>query len=334
MTEGAMMLITGALLALGILAALAAGRLRVPGLVLFLALGMAIGSDGLGLIDFEDFELTRTVGIIALTLILFEGGLAAGWPEIRPVVGPAISLATVGTIVTAVVVGLAAALLLDLPLLPALLLGSIVASTDSAAIFSVLRGSSLKRRVARVLEAESGLNDPIAILLVIGFIEWIQQPDFGFGDMALLFLAQLAIGAAVGLVCGRLSVLALRRGGGLGRLGVPRRLPGRPRARRRARARPGDRHRLPRGARLGEPDRAVLHARAARLPEQADRGRGRGAAARRSARGRRPAGRRAHRHARRALPRARVAADRLGGPAGRHPDRARDLPGHRRGLAG
>ena len=206
-----MMLITGALLALGILAALAAGRLRVPGLVLFLALGMAIGSDGLGLIDFEDFELTRTVGIIALTLILFEGGLAAGWPEIRPVVGPAISLATVGTIVTAVVVGLAAALLLDLPLLPALLLGSIVASTDSAAIFSVLRGSSLKRRVARVLEAESGLNDPIAILLVIGFIEWIQQPDFGFGDMALLFLAQLAIGAAVGLVCGRLSVLAFRR---------------------------------------------------------------------------------------------------------------------------
>jgi potassium/hydrogen antiporter len=90
MTEGAMMLITGALLALGILAALAAGRLRVPGLVLFLGLGMAIGSDGLGLIGFEDFELTRTVGIIALTLILFEGGLAAGWPEIRPVLGPAI----------------------------------------------------------------------------------------------------------------------------------------------------------------------------------------------------------------------------------------------------
>ena len=85
----AMMLVTGALLALGILAALAAGRLRVPGLVLFLGLGMAIGSDGLGLIDFDDFELTRTVGVVALALILFEGGLAAGWSEIRPVLAPA-----------------------------------------------------------------------------------------------------------------------------------------------------------------------------------------------------------------------------------------------------
>src|SRR5215212_7199128 len=130
-----MMLVAGALLALGILAALAAGRLRVPGLVLFLGLGMAIGSDGLGLIEFDDFELTRTVGVVALALILFEGGLAAGWSEIRPVLAPAVSLATTGTVATAVIVGLAAALLLDLSVLPALLLGSIVASTDSAAIF-------------------------------------------------------------------------------------------------------------------------------------------------------------------------------------------------------
>jgi potassium/hydrogen antiporter len=211
MNEGAMMLVTGALLALGIAAALAAGRLRVPGLVLFLALGMAIGSDGLGLIEFENFELTRTVGVVALALILFEGGLAAGWPEIRPVFWPALSLATVGTVATAVLVGLAAAWLLDLSLLPALLLGSIVASTDSAAIFSVLRGSALKRRIARVLEAESGLNDPIAILLVIGFIEWIQRPSYGLEDMALLFVLELGIGAVVGLACGRLSVLAFRR---------------------------------------------------------------------------------------------------------------------------
>src|SRR5919199_795812 len=126
MNEGAMMLVAGALLALGILAALAAGRLRVPGLILFLALGMATGSDGLGLVDFDNFALTRTVGVIALALILFEGGLAAGWPEIRPVIWPAISLATVGTILTAVIVALAAAWLLGLSLLPALLLGSVV----------------------------------------------------------------------------------------------------------------------------------------------------------------------------------------------------------------
>ena len=211
MTDGALILVTGALLALGIAAALAAGRLRVPGLVLFLVLGMAIGSDGLALIHFEDYELTRTIGVIALVLILFEGGLAAGWSEIRPVLWPALSLATVGTLATAGLVGLTAALLLDLPLLPALLLGSIVASTDSAAIFSVLRGSSLKRRIARTLEAESGLNDPIAILLVIGFIEWIERPDYGLGDMALLFVEELAIGAVVGLALGRLSVLAFRR---------------------------------------------------------------------------------------------------------------------------
>ena len=211
MTYGAMILVTGALLALGIAAALAAGRLRVPGLVLFLVLGMAIGSDGLALIEFGDFELTRTIGVIALALILFEGGLAAGWSEIRPVLWPAVSLATVGTLATAGLVALSAVLLVDLPLLPALLLGSIVASTDSAAIFSVLRGSSLKRRIARALEAESGLNDPIAILLVIGFIEWIESPGYGLADMALLLVEELAIGAVIGLALGRLSVLAFRR---------------------------------------------------------------------------------------------------------------------------
>ena len=211
MTDGSLILVTGALLALGIAASLAAGRLRVPGLILFLALGMAIGSDGLGLIVFDDFELTRTIGVVALALILFEGGLTAGWSEIRPVFWPALSLATVGTLITAGVVGVAAAWLLDLPLLYGLLLGSIVSTTDSAAIFSVLRGSNLKRRIARLLEAESGLNDPVAILLVIGFIEWISQPDYGLGDMAILFVEELGIGAVAGVAFGWFSVTAFKR---------------------------------------------------------------------------------------------------------------------------
>jgi cell volume regulation protein A len=215
MQDGTLILIAGSLLALGIAATLLAGRLRVPGLVLFLVLGMAIGSDGLGLIEFgateSDVELARTIGIIALTLILFEGGLAAGWSEVRPVLRGALPLATVGTLVTALVTGLSAHLLFDLTVLEGLLLGSVIASTDSAAIFSVLRGSSVKRRVARTLEAESGFNDPIAVLLVLGFIAWIQGPDYGLADMAVLVVEQLSIGALAGFAIGGAAVAAFRR---------------------------------------------------------------------------------------------------------------------------
>jgi potassium/hydrogen antiporter len=215
MSDGTLILVAGALLALGIGATLVAGRLRVPGLVLFLGLGMLIGSDGLGLIDFgatlDDVELARTIGVVALTLILFEGGLAAGWHEIRPVAWTSLSLATLGTLATAVLVGLAASWLLDLSTLEGLLLGSIVAATDGAAVFSVLRGSSLERRLARVLEAESGLNDPVAIVLVLGFIETIQEPAFGAPDMVWLCVKQLAIGSLVGIAAGRAATEAFRR---------------------------------------------------------------------------------------------------------------------------
>jgi potassium/hydrogen antiporter len=216
MHDGTLILIAGSLLALGIAATLVAGRLRVPGLVLFLVLGMAIGSDGLGLIEFgsseSDVELARTIGIIALTLILFEGGLAAGWNEVRPVLRGALPLASLGTLITAVVTGLLAHMLFELTVLQGLLLGSVIASTDSAAIFSVLRGSSINRKLARTLEAESGFNDPIAVLLVLGFIEWIQTPDdYGIADMAVLVVEQLAIGGVVGFAVGAVAVAAFKR---------------------------------------------------------------------------------------------------------------------------
>ena len=105
---------------------------------------------------------------------------------------PAIALATLGTVLTAVIVGLAAAWLLDLSTLEGLLLGSIVCATDGAAVFSILRGSSITRRAARVLEGESGLNDPVAVVLVIGFIEAIQKPDYGVLDMVWLGVTELA----------------------------------------------------------------------------------------------------------------------------------------------
>ncbi len=214
MDDGHLLLVAGALLASGIAASLMAGRLRVPGLIVVLGLAMAIGSDGLGLIDFggqgKDVELARTVGVIALAFILFEGGLAAGWAEIRPVLRTSAALALVGTVVQAVVVGLVAAWALDLGTTEGLLLGSIVAATDSAAIFSVLRGSSLEKRLARILEAESGLNDPVAIVLVLGFIHFVQEPDYTVVDMVALATSELAIGLVVGLGVGRLAVLAFR----------------------------------------------------------------------------------------------------------------------------
>jgi cell volume regulation protein A len=185
--------------------------LRVPGLLLFLFIGMAIGSDILGWIDFNNYELARRIGIIALALILFEGGLTSGLLEIRPVLAPALSLAIVGTIVTAIVTGFAAVWLFDLSTLDGLLLGSVLAATDGAAIFAMLRGSTLKHRLATTLEGESGFNDPIAVLLVLGFIEWLQHDDYGIGDMAVLFVRQLGIGLAIGVAVGVAAVWLLRR---------------------------------------------------------------------------------------------------------------------------
>src|SRR3954471_5935562 len=198
MNDEQLILVAGALLAAGILASLLANRVRIPGLALFLGLGMAIGSDGLGWIDFSNYELARTIGTIALALILFDGGLRAGRSEIRPVLGPAVSLATVGTLITAAVTGMVAAWLFDLSTLEGLLLGALGASPDGAAIFALLRGSTLRRRVARTLEGESGFNDPIAVLLVIGFIDWIEQPGYGIADMLWLLVRQLGIVMAIG----------------------------------------------------------------------------------------------------------------------------------------
>ena len=205
-----LILIGGLLLAAGIAAAKVADRVRVPGLLLFLGLGMLAGSEGIGGVEFDDAELTRTLGTIGLVLILFEGGLSAGWSAIRPVIGTAVSLATAGTVITALITGLAAILLFDLGTLEGLIIGSAVAATDSAAIFAVLRGSRLRRRLASALEGESGMNDPVALLLVTGFIDWIELPDYGALDMAAALVAKLALGLATGLLIGLAARWAVR----------------------------------------------------------------------------------------------------------------------------
>ncbi len=201
MDEGLALLLVGALLAASVLVALGSARTGVPVLVLFLALGMLLGSDGPGGIDFDDAELAREVGIVGLVLILFEGGLQTSWRRLRGVVVPAALLSTVGVVVTMLLTGVAARTLFDLTWLEAFLLGAVVASTDAAAVFATLRFTQIRRRLARTLEAESGGNDPMAIALTIGLIAWIESPDTsGFEDLALLVLRQLGLGLVIGVL--------------------------------------------------------------------------------------------------------------------------------------
>src|SRR3954452_7376756 len=216
MDVGLVTLAVGALLTAGIGASLLAGRLRLPGLVLVLVLGMVIGSDGLSWIDFgdntADYDVAQNAAIMALALILYEGGLSSGWAEIRPVIRVSVLLATVGTALTAgVTAGAAALLFSELSTLEALILGSTVAATDAAAVFAVLRGSTLRRKLARTLEGESGVNDPIAVILVLASIDAIKHDDFGLLDALWLGVSELAIGAAVGLAVGGFGVWVLQR---------------------------------------------------------------------------------------------------------------------------
>jgi potassium/hydrogen antiporter len=203
-----MMLLVGALLASSILVALVSARVGFPVLVAFLALGMLLGSDGPGGIEFADAELARLVGIVGLAAILFEGGLSTSWRRLRSVAAPAAVLSTVGVVVSTVVTGLAAHVLFDLTLLQGMLLGAVVSSTDAAAVFATLRFTSLRRRLGRVLEAESGTNDPMAIAITLGLIAWLDEPASGLVELAELVVRQLGLGLLVGVALGALAVWA------------------------------------------------------------------------------------------------------------------------------
>ena len=206
-----MLLLVGAILAGGIAVAFGAARVGVPSLVAFLALGMLLGSDGPGGIEFDDAELARTVGIVGLAAILYEGGLSTSWRRLRRVAVPAALLSTVGVAATALLTGVAAYYLFDLSWLEAVLLGAVVASTDAAAVFATLRYTNIRRRLARTLEAETGGNDPVAIALTIGLIDWIEKPSFAFPDLLLLVFRQLALGLVVGVCLGGLAMWVFAR---------------------------------------------------------------------------------------------------------------------------
>src|SRR5688500_1481301 len=198
-----MLLLIGGVLAASIVVALGAARTGFPVLVAFLALGMLLGSDGPGGIEFDDAELAREVGIIGLALILYEGGLQTSWRRLRQVAVPAAMLSTVGVAVSTLLTGAAAYWLFDLTWLESVLLGAVVASTDAAAVFATLRFTHIQRRLARTLEAESGGNDPMAIALTLGLIAWIERPEtYGFDDLSVLIVQQIGLGLLVGVVLG------------------------------------------------------------------------------------------------------------------------------------
>lgn len=200
----------GVLIVLGVLTAALAERIHMPALLLFLGLGMLVGDDGLGLISLAEPEVAQTAGVLALLIILFEGGLTTRASDLRRAAIPGFVMATVGVVLTAAVVAGGVLLITDLPVTTALLLGAVVSSTDAAAVFTVVRRSPLPRRITSLLEVESGANDPMAILLTISVLEaW--RADLTGSQLALFGVAQLGGGALAGLVVGAIAVQLLRR---------------------------------------------------------------------------------------------------------------------------
>ena len=206
-------LLGGALVALlGIGSSLVARRFGAPLLLVFLALGVALGPEGAGFAMAPG--IVYAIGALALSIILFDGGLQTRLAPLRPAIAPALWLATMGVAVTAVLTALAAMWLLDLGFIEGLLLGAVLASTDAAAVFFLLRGAgiALPKRVNGVLEIESGSNDPVAVFLTVLLCTWLSVGDVGGpGGLALTLVLHLVLGLGLGVLGGRLIALGLNR---------------------------------------------------------------------------------------------------------------------------
>ena len=213
MSGTTVVLVASGLLLLGVVASRLSSRLGIPGLLVFLAVGMLAGSDGPGGIDFDNADLAQTLGVVALAFILFAGGISTVWDEVRPVLSQGAALATFGVLITALLAGLAATWAFDLPIETGLLIGAIISSTDAAAVFSVLRSRSvsLRGRLRPLLELESGSNDPMAVFLTIGFLELVTNANAEPLDFVPLFVSQMAIGGLLGFGAGRVATWGLNQ---------------------------------------------------------------------------------------------------------------------------
>lgn len=202
-----------ALVAAGVLVSPLSSRLGMPVLLFFLGIGMLAGEDGLGNIVFDDVNVAFVVSNIALAVILLDGGMRTKVSTFRVALRPSIVLATLGVVITAIFVGLAASWIMDLPLAAGMLIGSIVSSTDAAAVFSLLQGKglSLNERVKATLEIESGSNDPMAIFLTLMFINMLQDPDASVWAGLAMLMQQMGIGTVAGVGGGYLFASLLKR---------------------------------------------------------------------------------------------------------------------------
>ncbi|MGB2579281.1 cell volume regulation protein A [Elusimicrobium simillimum] len=207
------MLAGSVMIMLSIVASKMSSRFSIPVLAVFLFVGMLAGSEGIGKIQFDNVDFAKTLGIIALSFILFSGGLDTNFKRTRIVMWPAITLASVGVLLSAVIVGLLVWLVLGRGMMESFLLGAVISSTDAAAVFSILRSRNVKLRgtLKPLLELESASNDPSAVFLTIIVIQIMTMPTLNFASVTILFLKQIFWGVTLGLGISRLLEVIIRR---------------------------------------------------------------------------------------------------------------------------
>lgn len=201
------LLVVSVLLISSVLSSKISTKLGVPTLLLFLGIGMIAGSEGPGGIEFTNYKLSYAVGSICLALIIFDGGMKTEWKSVRGVLPLGTSLSVLGTVITAVVTGIFSHFLFKLPWPEAFLLGSIISSTDAAAVFSILKARSLtlKESLKRTLEFEAGSNDPVAVFLTVSVLTYITSADSNITSFILSFFIQAVLGLLFGWVFGKIS---------------------------------------------------------------------------------------------------------------------------------
>lgn len=213
LTTENILLVGSLLLFISIIVGKTSYKFGVPTLLLFLAIGMLAGSDGIGGIRFDDPKLAQFIGIVSLNFILFSGGLDTNFKAVKPILREGLMLSTLGVLLTAVSLGIFVWYVTDFTIYESMLLGSIVSSTDAAAVFSILRSKNLalKHNLRPTLELESGSNDPMAYVLTLAFLTLVIHQDQSLWTIVPLFLQQMILGGIVGFVFGKLSKLIINK---------------------------------------------------------------------------------------------------------------------------